>query len=162
MVREHSKTIGRSKARGSHSTLRVGGSGRVVTEIVLGVRATVGCREGENGRGNRHGDKRKRPRDRQRSVVRRRRDKSSKIANAKVNALRLRELGRRNYFSCARSGIFIGTRGVSFRLLVRDDRSWCESCTSVFLGARDWALSLLEQVSRNECGSCLSGFMGQG
>ncbi len=47
MVREHSKTIGKNKARGSDSGLRVGGSGRVVTEIVLGVRARVGCREGK-------------------------------------------------------------------------------------------------------------------
>ena len=131
-------------------------------EIVLDGRARVVCREGKNGRGNGHGDKRARTRDRQRSVVRRGRYKSSKIANAKGNALRLRELERRNYFSCARSGIFMGTRGVPLRLLVRDDRSWCESCTSVFLGARDWALSLLKQVSRNECGSCLSGVMGQG
>ena len=81
-------------------------------EIVLGGRARVVCREGKDGRGNGHGDKRARTRDRQRSVVRRGRYKSSKIANAKGNALRLRELERRNYFSCARSGIFMGTRGV--------------------------------------------------
>ncbi len=93
--------------------------------------------------------------------MRRRGEKSSKIANAKVIALRL-EPARRNYFSCARTGIFIGWRSVPLRLLTRDDRSWCESCVSVFLGARDGALSLLEQVSRNECGSCSSGFMGQG
>ena len=94
--------------------------------------------------------------------MRRRGDKGSKIANAKVIALRLLEPVRRNYFSCARSGVFIGWRSVPLRLLTRDDHSWCESCVSVFLGARDGALSLLEQVSRNECGSCSSGFIGQG
>jgi hypothetical protein len=65
--------------------------------------------------------------------VRSRRDKGSKIANAKVNALRLREPMRRKYFSCARSGVFIGKRGVPLRLLARDNRNWCESCASVFL-----------------------------
>ncbi len=56
----------------------------------------------------------------------RRDDGGSKIANAKVIALRL-ELARRNYFSCACSGIFIGCRIVPLRLLTRDDRSRCES-----------------------------------
>ena len=69
--------------------------------------------------------------------MRRRGDKGSEIANAKVNALRLSEPVRRNYFSCARPGVFIGRSGVPLRLLARDDRSWCESCASVFLGARD-------------------------
>jgi hypothetical protein len=64
-------------------------------------------------------------------------DKGSKIANAKVIALRLREHVRHNYFSCARSGVFMGKRGVPLRLLARDNRSWCGSCASVFLGARD-------------------------
>ena len=36
--------------------MRVRWSGRVMTEIVLGVWVRVGCREGKNGRGNRHGD----------------------------------------------------------------------------------------------------------
>ena len=93
--------------------------------------------------------------------MRRRGDKDSKVANAKVIALR-RGPVRRNYFSCARSGVFIGQGCVPLRLLARDDLSWCESCASVFLGARDGALSLLEQVSRNECGACSSGFIGQG
>ena len=82
-----------------------------MTEIVLCVWVRVGCREGKYGG-----------------------DKGSKIANAKVNALRLREPVRRKYFLCARSGVFIGKRGVPLRLLARDDRSWCESCASVFLG----------------------------
>ncbi len=106
MVIEHSKAIGRSKAR--RGRLRSGWGGRVMTEIVLGVWVQVGCREGKDGRGNRHGDKGKGPRDRQRSLVRRRIDKWSKITNATVNALRLREPVRRNYFSCARSGVFMG------------------------------------------------------
>ncbi len=80
--------------------MRVGWSGRVMTEIVLGVWVRVGCREGKYGR-----------------------DKGSKIANAKVNALRLREPVRRNYFLCARSGVFIEKRSVPLRLLARDDRS---------------------------------------
>ena len=36
--------------------MRVRWSGRVMTEIVLGVWVRVGCREGKNGRGNSHGD----------------------------------------------------------------------------------------------------------
>ena len=82
--------------------------------------------------------------------MRRRGDKSSKFANAKVSALRRRR------------GVFIGGRGVPLRLLTRDDRSWCESCASVFLGARDETLSLLKPGSRHEGGPGLSGFMGQG
>ncbi len=93
--------------------------------------------------------------------MRSRGDKGSKVANAKVIALRRRPV-RRNYFSCARIGVFIGWRSVPLRLLTRDDHSWCESCVSVFLGARDGAFSLLEQVSRTECGSSSSGFMRQG
>ncbi len=85
-----------------------------MTEVVLCVWVRVGCREGKYGR-----------------------DKGSKIANAKVNALRLREPVRRKYFLCARSGVFIGKRGAPLRLLAQDDRSWYESCASVFLGARD-------------------------
>ncbi len=108
-----------------------------MTEIVLCVWVRVDCREGKDGGGNRHGDWRKTPRDRQGGMVRRRRDKGSKIANAKINVLRLRDPLRRNYFSCARSGVFIGKRGVPLRLLARDDRSWCKSCASVFLRARD-------------------------
>ena len=108
------KNCGGGTARGSDSGLRVGWSGRVMTEVVLCVWVRVGYREGKYGG-----------------------DKGSKIANAKVNALRLREPVRRNYFSCARSGVFIGERGVSLKLLARDDRSWCKSCASVFLGARD-------------------------
>ncbi len=76
-------------------------------------------------------------RGRDQGMVRRRGDKGSKIANAKVIALRLSEPVRRNYFSCTRSDVFIGRSGVPLRLLARDDRSWCESCASVFLGARD-------------------------
>ena len=142
-----------------------------MTEFVWCVGVRVACREGKDRWGNRQG-----------GIVRRRGDRSSKIANAKVIALRLRDLS---------SGIFIGWRSVPLRMLTRDDRSWCESCVSVFpslclifvlslscpglvssfaslclvgvfLGARDEALSLLEQVSRNECGSCSSGFIGQG
>ncbi len=79
-----------------------------MTEVVLCVWVRFGYREGKYGG-----------------------DKGSKIANAKVNALRLREPVRRKYFLC------IGKRGVPLRLLARDDRSWCESCASVFLGARD-------------------------
>ena len=88
--------------------------------------------------------------------MRRRGDKSSKFANAKVSALRRRR------------GVFIGGRGVPLRLLTRDDLSlffqdtWCESRVSVFLGARDEALSLLEPGSRHEGGPDSSGFMGQG
>ena len=69
--------------------------------------------------------------------MRRRGDKGSKVANAKVNALRLSKPVRRNYISCARSGVFIGKECVPLRLLARDDLGWCESCASVFLGARD-------------------------
>jgi hypothetical protein len=65
------------------------------------------------------------------------REKDSEIANAKGIALRLREHVRRNYFSCTRSGVFMGKRGVPLRLLARDNRSGCGSHASVFLGARD-------------------------
>ena len=50
------KSCGGGNARGSDSVLRVGWSGRVMTEIVLGVWVRVGCREGKDGRRNRHGD----------------------------------------------------------------------------------------------------------
>ncbi len=49
------KNCGGGKARRSDSGLRVGWSGRV-TEIVLGVWVRVGCREGKDGRRDRHGD----------------------------------------------------------------------------------------------------------
>ncbi len=65
------KNCGGGKVGGSDSGLRVGRSGRVMTEIVLGVWVRVGCKEGKDERRNRHGDYRKRPRNRQRSVVRR-------------------------------------------------------------------------------------------
>ncbi len=65
------KNYGGGKARGSDSGLRVGWSGRVMMEIVLGVWVRVCCREGKDGGRNRHGDYRKRPRNRQRRVVRR-------------------------------------------------------------------------------------------
>ncbi len=48
-VREHSKAICGGKARGSDSR-------RVMTEIVLCVLVRVGCREGKDAGGNRHGD----------------------------------------------------------------------------------------------------------
>ena len=50
------KSCGGGKTRGSDSGLRVGYSGRVMTEIVLGVWVRVGSREGKDGRRNRHGD----------------------------------------------------------------------------------------------------------
>ena len=48
------KNCGGGTARGSDSGLRVGWSGRVMTEIGLGVWVRVGCREGKDGRRNRH------------------------------------------------------------------------------------------------------------
>jgi hypothetical protein len=54
VVIEHSKAIGRGKAR--RGRLRAGWGGRVMTEIVLGVWVRVGCREKKDGGGNRHGD----------------------------------------------------------------------------------------------------------
>ena len=98
-----------------------------MTELVLCVWVGFGGREGKDGGGNRHSNWGKRPRHRQ----------GGKIANAKVMALRLCELLRRDCFSCARSGVFIGKECVPLRLLARDDLSRCESCASVFLGARD-------------------------
>ncbi len=56
MVIEHSKAIGRGKARRSDSRLRAGCGGRAMTEIVLDVWVRVGCREEKDGGGNRHGD----------------------------------------------------------------------------------------------------------
>ena len=50
------KNCGGGTARWSDSGLRVGWSGRVMTEIVLGMWVRVGCREGKDGRRNRHGD----------------------------------------------------------------------------------------------------------
>ena len=50
------KNCGGGTARGSDGGLRVGWSGRVMTEIVLGMWVRVGCREGKDGRRNRHGD----------------------------------------------------------------------------------------------------------
>jgi hypothetical protein len=47
------KNCGGGKARGSNSGLRVGWSGRVLTEILLGVRVRAGCRKGKDGRRNR-------------------------------------------------------------------------------------------------------------
>ena len=50
------KNCGGGNAGGSDSGLRVGWSGMVMTEIVLGVWVRVGCREGKIGRRNRQGD----------------------------------------------------------------------------------------------------------
>ena len=56
-VGEHSEGIDRGKTRGSDRR-------RVKTEIVLCVWVEDACREGKDGRGNRHSDKRRRPSDR--------------------------------------------------------------------------------------------------
>ncbi len=65
------KRVDRSKTRG-------GDRGRVKTEMLLCVSVGNACWEGENGGGNRYGDKRRRPSQR------------GYIAYASVVALRLR------------------------------------------------------------------------